>query len=516
MKLVLALFSVLCILMTFPVTSAWPFDFFNEKTITANAIVDNTPLQDGSTCIDSDGGIYSERKGVVEQSLRSWFREKNKLQLPDECRNESVLSEKYCERRRARSVNIFCEHGCAEGACIQASPESCALALKDILTDPLIAEEKQAFTILGKVIARGKCAGTYTIHIDRERYDLNGEVISDPFLVKIPPSKSETQEIEFKIRGFATSTMPERAGGTICGTVSVMNENGVGASHPFEIGVLANNDPLIGSTECVLRKETKVMKGLAIEFLPEGERCIGEKKDTDGFVIGIFEGDALLRKSMCVQLFNGICDSFYKPGSCFACEPLLQTKSPESPAVSRDDAYVGMAEYKFISQKDSKYASTSGIDGCVAAVTPLTLPEGNAVALTHFHWNCENTEDLAKKMLEDLNVRAQGTYVPIVFIGGYRNFSEKVVNKIEERLSNDASFKGCIEIIKPQGHFLGGSSGNYPIRDLVYDLQDSELHLPYASETFDVLPPSLECLSKCRYVRASQQRQVNAKLSSDA
>ena len=149
----------------------------------------------------------------------------------------------------------------------------------------------------------------------------------------------------------------------------------------------------------------------------------------------------------------------------------------------KKDVEVGMDEYKIVSGSEARYVGSAGIDGCVGLVIPIK--NENKVLVAHFHWNGEKIDALLTDIFKNI---PDIKYKKFVLIGGYteeKESSENVINKSKAliaKLKSNFSEKG-FEFLGIENH-MGGTGS---IRDLVYDIQESKLYLPYAGVSYDIL-----------------------------
>ena len=87
------------------------FFFTKIKNNLIGNVIDNTPISNTAACRDSDGGIYTKVKGIVNVS--------NKL-YNDVCYTSDTVQEYYCSGTAYASDFIKCPsgYGCSNGACV--------------------------------------------------------------------------------------------------------------------------------------------------------------------------------------------------------------------------------------------------------------------------------------------------------------------------------------------------------------------------------------------------------------
>jgi hypothetical protein len=110
---VLLVFSLLSISI---VSSSWPF---------TGKVSDGTSRDDSNLCEDSDGGIYSERPGIVTYRRATGPDKESK----DKCLSDNKLREYFCKKSNGKKSRktITCEFGCegnenGVGSCITPLP----------------------------------------------------------------------------------------------------------------------------------------------------------------------------------------------------------------------------------------------------------------------------------------------------------------------------------------------------------------------------------------------------------
>lgn len=111
--IIFTLIVILCFGLIFFVVS----NSFNNGDIAGNVVNDNTQIANTAQCTDSDGGIYSEIGGSA--MVKRWWGNPT---YADSCgqkgtRDESFLTEYYCDNGKLKYTSFECEQGCDEDAC---------------------------------------------------------------------------------------------------------------------------------------------------------------------------------------------------------------------------------------------------------------------------------------------------------------------------------------------------------------------------------------------------------------
>lgn len=127
-----------------PSSAFWPFDLFKKNLITGNVVEDNVAVESSATCNDSDGGIYSEKEGIV--IVKRWW---GKVPYKDYCGQEGTrdapfLYESYCDKGKAKTEVFECERGCKDGACGAAVVEDVSCNQKEFSMAFIILAQDQS------------------------------------------------------------------------------------------------------------------------------------------------------------------------------------------------------------------------------------------------------------------------------------------------------------------------------------------------------------------------------------
>jgi hypothetical protein len=87
-----------------------------QQSTPLSPLEDEVLIENSESCIDSDGGVFFDRKGRVSY-LRGFLFLKWSSDAVDSCKG-NILTEYYCAGEQLKSGNSECGGGCFEGRCL--------------------------------------------------------------------------------------------------------------------------------------------------------------------------------------------------------------------------------------------------------------------------------------------------------------------------------------------------------------------------------------------------------------